>query len=94
MKVNYNGHIPKKTELCYIPISQAFEFEDHYYMKIEIKCANVTFTVSQMGLLPIANLHSGTVRVIPKESLVWPLRSKVSLRQPCHTHEELNGERE
>jgi hypothetical protein len=75
-----------------IMVSQAFEFEGHYYMKIEIACAKLEVSYLTPGLRPIVNLHSGTVRVIPRSTDVWPLQSKVQLRQG-HTHEELNGEK-
>ena len=89
MKINYNGSRPMPITLADIMLGQAFEYEGNYYMKIEIKCANVDFMARTKGLRPIVNLHSGTVRVISRSSDVWPLQSKVQLRQG-HTHEELN----
>lgn len=92
MKINYNGHIPRKKPLSYITVGQCCEYDNYYYMRIEIKCANVDIRYQSVGSLPILNLHSGTVRVLDRNTEVWPLQSKCSLRQPSHTHEELNGE--
>ena len=89
MKINYNGFRPMPIELKDIIIGQCFEFEKYYYMRIEIACAKIDIKYMAPDLFPIINLHSGTVRVIPKSSDVWPLQSKVQLRQG-HTHEELS----
>ena len=91
MKINYNGHIPRKREVDDIMVGQAFEYENRYYMQIQITCANITTRYNTITLCPVVNLHSGTVRMLEKSTLVWPLQSKVSLRQLSHTHEELNG---
>jgi len=90
MKINYNGHIPRKIDVSNIATSQAFEYDNYYYMKIEIACANMKAGWDRK-LCPVVNLHSGTVRMLEKSTPVWPLQSKVSLRQLSHTHEELNG---
>jgi len=91
MKINYNGHIPRKIKLDDIMASQAFEFDNYYYMKIIIACAGLDVKYRSESQRSVVNLHSGTVRMLEKDILVWPLQSKVQLRQPSHTHEELNG---
>ncbi len=90
MKINYNGHIPRKIDVSNICVSQAFEYDNYYYMRIEIACANISARWDGKSC-PIVNLHSGTVRMLEKSTPVWPLQSKVSLKQLSHTHEELNG---
>ncbi len=91
MKINYNGHIPRKRPLDSIMVGQCCEYEGYYYMRIQIACAKLDVRYQSPGLTPILNLHSGTVRVVDRGVDVWPLQSKCSLRQPSHTHEELNG---
>ena len=88
MKINYNGFRPMAIPLDEIVVSQCFEYETYYYMKIEIDCANFEYQVRDVGLRPIVNLHSGTVRLIDRHTCVWPLAAKCSLRQG-HTHEVL-----
>ena len=94
MKINYNGHIPIKRSLDGIMIGQACEYDNNYYMVIRLSCAGLTAEFNDIKSMPVVNLHSGTIRLLDKNTLVWPLTSKVSLRQPSHTHEELNGEQE
>lgn len=91
MKINYNGHIPRKIDVANIAVSQAFEYDTYYYMRMEMACANLVAHYDHIKLCPVVNLHSGTVRMLEKSTRVWPLQSKVQLRQLSHTHEELNG---
>ncbi len=88
MKINYNGFKPMPKRACDIILGQAFEYENWYYMPIHLKCVNLDVKMPS-NLMPIVNLHSATVRLIPRDSDVYPLQSKVQLRQG-HTHEELN----
>ena len=94
MRINYNGHIPRKRSLDSIMIGQACEYDSHYYMVIRLSCAGLDASFRSIVSMPVVNLHSGTIRLLDKDTPVWPLTSRVSLRQPSHTHEELNGEQE
>ena len=94
MKINYNGHIPRKRSLDDIMLGQACEYDNHYYMVIRLSCAGLNARLNTITSMPVVNIHSGTIRLLDKSTQVWPLQSKVSLRQLSHTHEELNGEQE
>ena len=90
MKVNYNGYRPMPKDAGEISLGQSFEYDNYYYMVIRLDCKNLHYDLNGRNLMPIVNIHSGTVRLIDKDTHVWPLQSKCSLRQG-HTHEELNG---
>ena len=89
MKINYNGFKPMPVSAGVTIEGLAYQYTDYYYMRIKLKCAGLTIRLTGNKSVPFVNLRTGGIRLLASTEDLYPLQSKVQLRQG-HTHEELS----